>query len=52
MIGQVKIDDERVSDQLLMSSNLKSRKVDLQKAFEIIVSENTGHVETSCHSIN
>ena len=28
-----------------MSSNLWSKKVDLQKAFEIIVSENAGHVE-------
>ena len=50
-IGQVKIDDERVSDELLMSSNLSSKKVDLQKAFEIIVSENAGHLE-ACDSIN
>ena len=49
-IGQVKIDDERVSDELLMSSNLWSKKVDLQKAFEIIVSENAGHLE-ACDSI-
>ena len=34
-----------------MSSNLKSKKVDLQKAFETIVSENAGHVE-AYHSIN
>ena len=28
-----------------MSSNLSSKKVDLQKAFEIIVSENADHLE-------
>ena len=44
-IGQVMIDDEHVSDELLMSLNLQSKKVDLQKAFEIIVSENAGHLE-------
>ena len=33
-----------------MSSNLWSKKVDLQKAFEIIVSENAGHLE-ACDSI-
>ena len=42
-IDQVKIDDERVSDEILMCSNLQSKKVDLQKAVEVIVSGNAGH---------
>ena len=31
--------DERVSDELLMSSNLKSKKVDLQKLLKLLSAE-------------
>ena len=38
-IGQVKIDDERVSDEILMCSNLQSKKVDLQKLLKLLSAE-------------